>query len=349
MTGPTWSRASERVGREIAGRRGAVIDTAPFDASRNSEDARTAPRPPRTRPLPPCRTGKPDLLSCRRYNPADPHLQRKGNTMHRRLFDLSGRVALVTGGSKGLGKAMARGLAEAGAHVVISSRHEDELQGRRPRDRRGARGPGQDLVADLSRRAEATPARRRGPEAMGKVDILINNAGTNKPQPIDQIEDEVWDQLVELNLGSCMALTRALAPGMKERKWGRVIHISSIMGFSSAAGRDVYSATKSALLGLARAGANDLGGFGITVNCIAPGPLPHRPPLQPPVEGAAGRIRPPHRPGPMGPARRADRPRPAPRQRRGQLHHRDLPHRRRRMPRQDLLRGLEENNSGFHI
>jgi NAD(P)-dependent dehydrogenase (short-subunit alcohol dehydrogenase family) len=193
--------------------------------------------------------------------------------MSRRLFDLSGRVALVTGGSKGLGKAMARGLAEAGADVIISSRHEDELQAAAREIIAGLEVRVKSVVADLSRRAEASRLAAESLEAFGKVDILINNAGTNKPQPIDQIEDDVWDQLVELNLGSCMALTRALVPGMKERKWGRVIHISSIMGFSSAPGRDAYSATKSALLGLARAGANDLGPFGITVNCIAPGPF----------------------------------------------------------------------------
>jgi NAD(P)-dependent dehydrogenase (short-subunit alcohol dehydrogenase family) len=193
--------------------------------------------------------------------------------MIRRLFDLSGRVALVTGGSKGLGKAMARGLAEAGADIVISSRHGDELETAAREIGEGLEVRVESIVADLSRRTEAPILAAKSLKAMGKVDILINNAGTNKPQPIDQIEDEVWDGLVELNLSSCMALTRALAPGMKERKWGRVIHISSIMGHSSAPGRDAYSATKSALLGLARAGANDLGPFGITVNCIAPGPF----------------------------------------------------------------------------
>jgi NAD(P)-dependent dehydrogenase (short-subunit alcohol dehydrogenase family) len=107
----------------------------------------------------------------------------------------------------------------------------------------------------------------------GEVDILINNAGGNTPQPIDQITDEVWDHFVELNLSSCMALTRGLVPQMKDRKWGRVIHISSIFAFTSFPERSVYSATKSALLGLTRASALDLGPFGITVNCSAPGPF----------------------------------------------------------------------------
>jgi NAD(P)-dependent dehydrogenase (short-subunit alcohol dehydrogenase family) len=170
------------------------------------------------------------------------------------VFDLSGKVALVTGGSKGLGKAMARGLAEAGADVVVSRR-------------------GRYVVADLSRREEAGRLARTALELMGRVDILVNNAGTNKPQAIDAIADDVWDQIVELNLSSVMALTRALVPQMKTRRWGRIIHISSVMAFVSKEKRNVYSATKSALLGLARASALDLGADGITVNCIAPGPF----------------------------------------------------------------------------
>jgi NAD(P)-dependent dehydrogenase (short-subunit alcohol dehydrogenase family) len=188
-------------------------------------------------------------------------------------FDLSGRAALVTGGSKGLGKAMALGFAQAGAGVVISSRHENELQEAAQEIRAAGGSRVAYVVADLTRREEARRLAREAAVAMGQIDILVNNAGTNLPQPIDQIRDEDWDRLVELNLNSCMALTRELVPGMKERRWGRIIHISSIMGFSSAAGRNAYSATKSALLGLARASANDLGPFGITVNCIAPGPF----------------------------------------------------------------------------
>jgi len=97
--------------------------------------------------------------------------------------------------------------------------------------------------------------------------------GWNIPQAIDEIRDEDWRYCVELNLNSVMALTRALAPQMKERRWGRVIHISSVMALGSTPKRNVYSATKAALVGMARASALDLGPFGITVNCIAPGPI----------------------------------------------------------------------------
>jgi NAD(P)-dependent dehydrogenase (short-subunit alcohol dehydrogenase family) len=189
------------------------------------------------------------------------------------LFNLTGKVALVTGGSRGLGKAMARGLVEAGADVFISSRSENDLRTAlvdilRGTDRRGAY-----LAADMSKRDQVNRLARTALEKMGRVDILINNAGTNKPQAIDAITDEVWDEILEINLSSVMALTRALVPQMKERRWGRIIHISSIMGFVSKEKRDLYSTTKAGLLGLARGSALDLGAFGITVNCIAPGPF----------------------------------------------------------------------------
>lgn len=189
------------------------------------------------------------------------------------LFNLAGKVALVTGGSKGLGKAMARGLAEVGADVVISSRTESELRPALEEILAGTGRQGRYFVADMSRRDEVDRLARATLEQMGRVDILVNNAGTNEPQPIDEITDAAWDRVMEINLHSVMALTRALVPQMKARRWGRIIHISSIMGFISKEGRDVYSATKSALLGLARANALDLGPYGITVNCLAPGPF----------------------------------------------------------------------------
>jgi NAD(P)-dependent dehydrogenase (short-subunit alcohol dehydrogenase family) len=193
--------------------------------------------------------------------------------MTNKLFDLAGRVALITGGSKGLGKAMATIFAEAGAAVVISSRHEGELQAAAAEIRaKGAAGV-EFVTADMTRRDDVRRLADTAIERMGKIDILVNNAGYNVPQAIDQVRDEDWDRLVELNLTSCMALSRAVAPGMKERRWGRIIHISSIMGLASTAGRNVYSATKAALLGLARASALDLGAYNITVNCLAPGPF----------------------------------------------------------------------------
>jgi NAD(P)-dependent dehydrogenase (short-subunit alcohol dehydrogenase family) len=193
--------------------------------------------------------------------------------MARNLFDLTGKTALVTGGSKGLGKAMARGLAEAGADIVISSRHENELCIALDEILKDTGRRGRYVVADMSRREQVVRLAKDALELTGRIDILINNAGTNKPEAIDAVTDEAWDEVLEINLSSVMVLTRALVPQMKARGWGRVIHIASIMAFLSKEKRNGYSATKSALLGLARASALDLGAHGITVNCIAPGPF----------------------------------------------------------------------------
>lgn len=188
-------------------------------------------------------------------------------------FDLSGKVALITGGSQGLGKAMARGLVEQGAKVILASRDETKLRKSLDEVLLGTTGEGRILVVDLAKRGEAGRLAKEAEALWGRVDILVNNAGSNRPEAIDRITDEAWDQIVELNLTSVMALTRSVAKGMKERGWGRVIHIASIMATVSKEGRNTYSATKSALLGLARANALDLGPFGITVNCLSPGPF----------------------------------------------------------------------------
>jgi NAD(P)-dependent dehydrogenase (short-subunit alcohol dehydrogenase family) len=189
------------------------------------------------------------------------------------LFDLSGRTALVTGGSKGLGKCMARAFAEAGAGVFICSRSEDELKAAAAEIGEGLTARVEYMTADLSDPAQAQKLGEEALARLGRVDVLVNNAGSNIPQAIEEITDDAWDRIIELNLSSAMRLTRMLVPQMKSRQWGRIIHISSVLGLGGMAGRSVYCSTKSALLGLARASAIDLGPFGITVNCIAPGPF----------------------------------------------------------------------------
>lgn len=189
------------------------------------------------------------------------------------MFNLTGRMALVTGGSKGLGLAMARGLAEAGADLAICSRNETELTAARDAIAAATGRRVEAIVADMTRRADVRRLADESARRLGKIDILVNNAGTNVPQAIDAITDETWDMMLELNLTSVMALTRALVPGMKERQWGRVIHISSMMATISKEKRNTYSATKAALIGMTRASALELGPFNITVNCLAPGPF----------------------------------------------------------------------------
>ncbi len=189
------------------------------------------------------------------------------------LFDLNGKSALITGGSRGLGKALARGFAEHGSNIMICSRHEDELKAAATEIGEGLEVDVRYRVADLSDRNDTDRLASSAMDAFGTVDILINNAGVNVPQPIDEVEDETWDKILEINLTSIMRLTRALVPAMKAQKWGRIVHISSVLGVGSKPARNAYSATKASLMGLAKASALDLGPYGITVNCIGPGPF----------------------------------------------------------------------------
>ena len=189
------------------------------------------------------------------------------------IFDLSGRVALVTGGSKGIGYAIASGFARAGAGLFLCSRNQDTLQAAADRIRTETGARVECSAADMAVRQDVLRVADEVLNRFGKVDILVNNAGWNIVQAIDEIRDEDWHYLLELNLTSAMVLTRAVVPGMKERRWGRVIHISSIMALGSTPKRNAYSATKAALIGMTKASALDLGPFGVTVNCIAPGPI----------------------------------------------------------------------------
>jgi len=189
------------------------------------------------------------------------------------MFDLTGRSALVTGGSKGLGKAMARAFAEHGADVLICSRHEKELEEAAVEIGDGLERRVEWAVADLADPAQTESLAKEAQTRLGHIDILVNNAGTNAPQPVDEVSDENWATMMELNLTSAMRLTRALVPAMKTSGWGRVIHVSSVLGLGGKEGRNGYCASKAGMIGLARASALDLGPFGITVNCLAPGPF----------------------------------------------------------------------------
>ena len=189
------------------------------------------------------------------------------------MLDLSGRVALVTGGSRGLGKAMARGLAEVGADVVIASRHEPELVAAMGEIGEGLGSRVRHVVADLGRRDDVERLAARAVETMGRVDILLDDAGVFPTVPLARVTDEIWDHTLQVNLTASLALARALAPGMIERRWGRIIHVSSISARVAGPEQMVYAVTKAAAGAMIRGLALELGPHGITANAILPGPF----------------------------------------------------------------------------
>lgn len=194
--------------------------------------------------------------------------------MSTELFSLRERAAIVTGGSKGIGEAVAHALAGAGASVLLVARSEGDLVAAAGRIRASVPAATVEYhVADMKSRAAVDALATDAVARLGKVDILVNNAGSNVPQPLESLDDDTWDSLVELNLTSCMRLSRAVVPGMRERGHGRIINVASIMASVATAGRSAYCATKSALVGMTRAQACELGPFGITVNCVSPGPI----------------------------------------------------------------------------
>lgn len=189
------------------------------------------------------------------------------------LFDLTNKTALITGGNKGLGREIAGVLARYGATPIIVSRHQDELEEALREITQNLEGKGAFIAGDLTDRADVERIAHAALAVNGSIDILINNAGSNDPQLITDLKDETFDGLIELNLRAPAALVRAIAPSMMAKKWGRIINVSSIMASAPLEGRTVYAASKGALESVTRVWARELGTFGITVNCIVPGPF----------------------------------------------------------------------------
>jgi 2-deoxy-D-gluconate 3-dehydrogenase len=183
-------------------------------------------------------------------------------------FSLAGRVALVTGASRGLGEAIAIGLAEAGADVVAHATSPPERTAREV-ERQGRRAVA--LGANLVDRRAPDRLAHEAVAALGRVDILVNNAGTIRRQPAAEHDDEWWDEVIEVNLSSVFRLSRAIGAHMLERGAGRIINIASLLSFQGGITVPGYAAAKGGVAQLTKALANEWAGRGVNVNAIAPG------------------------------------------------------------------------------
>ena len=189
------------------------------------------------------------------------------------LFRLEGRVALVTGGVRGLGLAMAEALASAGASVVVTARLQDAADAAATSiaGTTGAKTLGVDAEVTKADSVAAMVARTL--DAFGSLDILVNNAGINIRRPIEELREEEWDQVLDTNLKGPWLCCRAVLPTMKARGWGRVINLSSILGEVAMADRSLYCSSKGGLTLLTRTLALEWAQYGINVNAICPGPF----------------------------------------------------------------------------
>ena len=183
------------------------------------------------------------------------------------MFDLTGKTALITGASGGIGGQIARALHNAGATVGLSGTRTEPLEA---------------LAAELGDRAHVLPCNLSDPEAvaalpkqaadaMGSVDILVNNAGITRDNLFMRMSDEEWASVLEVNLTSTMRLCRGVLRGMMKARWGRIVNISSVVGATGNPGQGNYAASKAGMIGMSKSLAYEVASRGITVNAVAPG------------------------------------------------------------------------------
>ena len=183
------------------------------------------------------------------------------------MFDLSGKTALVTGATGGIGGAIARALHARGATVSVSGTRREALDA---------------LAGELGERVHVLPCNLGNAEeveklvpdaeeAMGQLDILVNNAGITRDNIFMRLTDEAWDQVIAVNLTSTFRLSRAAVRGMMRRRSGRIISITSIVGVTGNAGQGNYAAAKAGMIGMSKSLAQEVASRGVTVNCVAPG------------------------------------------------------------------------------
>ena len=186
------------------------------------------------------------------------------------MDNLAGKIALVTGASRGIGRAIAVALAGAGADVAVNYRTHaadarDVVSAIRGIGRRAAA-----IQADVSLAAGAARLAADTGQQLGPIDILVNNAAITRPQAVEDITEKDWDELIDVNLKSCFLMTQAVLPGMRQRKWGRILNITSVAAQTGGLVGPHYAASKAGQAGLTHYYANLLAKEGITVNSIAP-------------------------------------------------------------------------------
>jgi len=185
----------------------------------------------------------------------------------KRMFDLTGKCALVTGASGGIGEAIARDLHGCGATVAISGTREEKLAGL-------AKDLGDKvhvLPCNLRDRDEVKKLAENAETALGQVDILVNNAGITRDNLYMRMTDDEWDDVIAVNLTSVFTLTRGILRGMMRRRYGRIVNMASISGMIGNPGQPNYAASKAGMIGMTKSLAREVATRGITANCIAPG------------------------------------------------------------------------------